>query len=340
MESQVKPSSKDVSVDWSTASRYARLVALARTVFYQAGNSQDVPGHQPNPSRDIYKQAAASGDLTVDANFINEYDLLYNIAMTDGIATSGKVSGNQELVYYGFIAKYKVSPYNYVVVIRGTEANAEWSSDLDDQPVPYEELGGNANVVKGFYDLYRSAQLLMPPDVQLNTPKQISLSEAAASPTVVMPDAGKVFTVITGHSLGGALAHLYASATVNTSSGNCGEIQVYSFAAPNVGDANFAIDYDIKVKECYRIHNKRDVVPQSPGNLQDPYYQVAHGIEIDSKDYDEIYYLTDNQDDTNKTVGCAHILPSYLFVMETKAGLKPNKEMLYVNASCDCRSGK
>jgi len=261
--------------------------------------------------------------------------------MQDGIVRPDIVQGTEIPAYYGFVAKYKQSPYNYVVVIRGTQLAAEWNSDFEDQAVTYAEVQDGGKVVKGFYDLYESARLLVPDGVQSSTKQPLALKDVAKDPSLALPETGKYFTVITGHSLGAALTELHAVTTINTSNGGCGEVQVYSFAAPNVGDFDFAKKYYTTVKENYRVHNKPDVVPSGPLNpdLLDPYFQIADGIEINSEDYPEIYYNTDTKENQQKSTGCAHVLPTYLYVIEKNAGLNPDPSML--NAmDCNCLSAK
>lgn len=349
MESQVKSSSKSVFIDWKIASRYARLVASARAVFIQAqnlganGQQQTLQNMERvyNPSLQDYQTlfSSTSLDACANPNFMKEYDLMYNIVMQDGIVMPGRVQGTEMPAYYGFVAKYKQSPYNYVIVIRGTELAPEWNSDFEDEAVPYAEVQDGGKVVKGFYDLYESARLLVPDGVQSSTQQPLNLKDVAKDPSLALPEAGKYFTVITGHSLGAALTELHAVTTINTSKGACGEVQVYSFAAPNVGDLKFATKYYNTVKENYRVHNKPDLVPGGPLNpdLLDPYFQIADGIEINSEDYPEVFYKTDTDKDKQQSTGCAHVLPTYLYVIEKKAGMDPVPSML--NAmGCSCRS--
>ena len=59
---------------------------------------------------------------------------------------------------------------------------------------------------------------------------------------------------VTGHSLGGALATLFA--------GRYGKVQgVYTFGAPRVGNEGFREDFDV---EIYRFVNNHDIVPRLP----------------------------------------------------------------------------
>jgi triacylglycerol lipase len=345
MESQVQSPSKAQVFDLKDSTRYARLIAIARAVFYQAGNTKADPGKEPNPKLQTYGQLFDSSkgqqiDPSLDPDFMTDYQLMYNIVMNDTVKGSGKP------VYYGFVAKYKQSPYNYVIAIRGTEADTEWASDMDDLPVEFAEYqtGGKAKVVKGFYDLYESATLVAPPDVQNKTLPLLRLKDVAAMPTLAMPDVAKVSTVVAGHSLGAALATLYAAGTAKTSAGGCGDLIVYTYASPNVGNGLFAIIYALTVFKNYRIYNAPDLVPHLPVNIvdkSDPYIQVAGGFEINSLNYPAVKHMTNPLDfgDLLPAIGCAHVLPTYLYVLENLAGGDVNPDILN-SENCACRQSK
>ena len=339
MNSQVKAQVKSLEVSLDDATRYARLIAIARAVFYAAGNTKQEPGIQPNPSLQTYGSIFPSQnnqiplDPTLDPDFMKDYKLMYNIVMNDTVIGLGVP------VYYGFVAKYQQSPYNYVIAIRGTEADVEWASDMDDVPVAFPDLELGGKVVKGFCDLYESANLVAPPDVQNNTLPLLHLKDVAAMPSLAFPDAQKVPTVVTGHSLGAALATLYAYGTANTSSGNCGNLIVYTYASPNVGNGLFAIRYSLTVLENYRIYNVPDLVPHLPLNItdkSDPYIQVAGGFEINSLNYPAVQQAT-NLGNIVAAVGCAHVLPTYLYVLEEMKGNDADPDMLN-SEGCNCKA--
>lgn len=78
--------------------------------------------------------------------------------------------------------------------------------------------------------------------------------------------AGKTL-FITGHSLGGNMANVYASFYVHMlkqqgkSSDN---VSLYTFAAPAAGNADFATDLDAKLPVAYHYQNVNDIVPNFP----------------------------------------------------------------------------
>lgn len=80
---------------------------------------------------------------------------------------------------------------------------------------------------------------------------------------------------ITGHSLGGALASLAAfdykyhtNGMTSAGSSPNGELIVYTFASPRVGDTGFAYHYDKMINKNYRVQNIFDPVPRFPTELQ------------------------------------------------------------------------
>mgnify|MGYP002777086817 CR=1 FL=1 len=69
--------------------------------------------------------------------------------------------------------------------------------------------------------------------------------------------------IVTGHSLGGALATLCAVDLQFNFSEQCA-IEVYTFGAPRVGNSGFTKSFDRRVPTSYRIINGMDIVPNLP----------------------------------------------------------------------------
>ena len=98
--------------------------------------------------------------------------------------------------------------------------------------------------------------------------------------------AGRPWTVlVTGHSLGGALATLFALEAASLwGDGRCAnpdlhkympkrdrsgarEVCMYNFGSPRVGNAVFADGFDDLVPDAWRITNKKDIIPTVPRML-------------------------------------------------------------------------
>lgn len=86
--------------------------------------------------------------------------------------------------------------------------------------------------------------------------------------------------IITGHSLGGALASLAAFDLkyINPDT----NLTVYTFASPRVGDIAFASNFNKMVTRSYRVQNMYDPVPRFPTTYQG-YEHVKKEILIDGQ---------------------------------------------------------
>lgn len=87
---------------------------------------------------------------------------------------------------------------------------------------------------------------------------------------------------MTGHSLGGALATLFALELSSSQLAKQGAIFVtmYNFGSPRVGNKRFADVYNEKVKDSWRVVNPRDIIPTVPRlmgycHVAQPVYLVA-----------------------------------------------------------------
>lgn len=73
--------------------------------------------------------------------------------------------------------------------------------------------------------------------------------------------------IITGHSLGGNIANVYASYFVTALQRDdirYDGTHLFSFAAPAAGDTSFATDLDNKIPNAWHYENVNDVIPKFP----------------------------------------------------------------------------
>ncbi|ULL16654.1 lipase family protein [Paenibacillus sp. H1-7] len=139
---------------------------------------------------------------------------------------------------FGFIAE---AADRIVLVFRGTNTKSEWISDAIARQTTFPYVKNSGSVHQGFLGIYESARQPVLSALQ-------SLSRHKP-------------LYITGHSLGGALAHLCAVDTA-VNSGFSDPI-VYTYASPRVGDPEFSSTFN-QLFDRHRIHNPFDLVPQLP----------------------------------------------------------------------------
>ena len=229
------------------------------------------------------------------ANMPAGYTLVRTIQMTDSF---GPV---QSRVFYGYVA-VGGAPATAVVALRGTATSTEWWDDFQWDLVPFTQVPGGGNVAQGFHDIY-STFGTMTPGQQQSTPAAAFAADIAAAATEGLAaevDLAGLPVVVTGHSLGGALATLLvADLTANTPL----KPQAWTFASPNVGDAAFAARYAALSTVSWRIYNQVDVVPYFPVDIFDHYQPVTTGYAINSLGK------------AKWSLGCAHALNTYLHVL-------------------------
>jgi hypothetical protein len=151
---------------------------------------------------------------------------------------------------FAFSAVYKTNPTVAFLVFRGTKTGEDLLVDADHPQVNYRLRFGEpvGSVDKGFFDLFKSMEL--------------SLERVLNTLFMKVPSRR---LVITGHSLGSALATLTVPLAVRLAGGVEGKVQHYNQASPRVGDPSFAAFFNSLDAPTYRLVNIEDVVPTLPG---------------------------------------------------------------------------
>jgi hypothetical protein len=140
---------------------------------------------------------------------------------------------------------------------------------------------GGAAVHEGFlqaFDSVRPRVLAALDDARGAGPRAKALAAASGAAATPQPP-WHVF--VTGHSLGGALATLFAaelaaSLAAGTRSGIT--LSMVNYGSPRVGNAAFVAQYNALVPDSVRIVNGSDAIPTVPALLG--YRHVAHGVRI------------------------------------------------------------
>ena len=171
-----------------------------------------------------------------------------------------------------FVAR---SPLAVYVAFRGTASVENVFSDLSVALVEMPWLapqGGRASarlpdtpLVRGhagFVELYLSIRSLVL-DATMRAAVEAEPGQANA-PVVC----------VTGHSLGGALATLFAADVAANMPQLQRRVCVYSFGSPRVGNEQFAREFNTNVPRSFRCRNKLDLVPRLP--LWSPALRYKH----------------------------------------------------------------
>lgn len=130
-----------------------------------------------------------------------------------------------------------------VFAFRGTRHPRDWLTNLDALTAGFD---AGAEVHRGFRDAFASVE-----------PRLKAWIDGFSGPVY-----------LTGHSLGGALATLAAARLAAHAT--------YTFGAPKVGTATFAVSLD--GRRLYRVVNDRDIVPHVPSF---PYRHAGEAIFLD-----------------------------------------------------------
>lgn len=170
---------------------------------------------------------------------------------------------------FGFIIE---SDASIIIAFRGTSSQADTISDLIARQIPYPWFANGGNTHLGFTEIYAKARL------------QIIQALAKCDPNKRL--------IITGHSLGGALATLCAlDLAYNT---QFAPPIVYTYGAPRIGDPAFAEAYNQKIPFNHRIVIESDLIPLIPP----PIYKILSNskiyIYVHVKGEFVLHFLTDS----------------------------------------------
>lgn len=146
------------------------------------------------------------------------------------------------------------------VSFRGSSDPADWVADFDAIPEVYLPVTGFGRVHAGFQDVYQLVR------------NSVADNLAAAS-----TDCNQI--LVTGHSLGAALAVLCAPDMFRNMPPNKIEPRLITFGGPRVGLSDFATAFNATIESCFRVVNFLDIVPQVP---PPPYVHVGAEIAVDS----------------------------------------------------------
>jgi hypothetical protein len=228
--------------------------------------------------------------------------------------------GTSDPKFYGIVVHEIANPDNRIIAIRGTEGIVEW---LDDAAsilmVPFKQVPSAGRVAFGFDHIYSTMKVVPVPQA---TPgidfaaepeltgsfgdqlEQLALRREAERGVDHQFAAGHTRrvrpTIVTGHSLGSALATLFV---LENSLKQKFDISLIStLASPKVGNLEFVHVFNGLPLTSWRIVNTRDVVPKLPPTIP---------IVLDYEHVD-VAYPFDSGTFAKKNLGCYHSIYTYL----------------------------
>jgi len=239
--------------------------------------------------------------------------------------------------FYGFIARHREQTQNFVLAIRGTEGQVEWLDDFMATMVRFRPVPGAVRVERGFNKIYstlkvvkrRSGVKFAPaakpggapaegapaPDVMQGTfAEQLEgLADTLEEPAVMSlakERRPRRSFVVTGHSLGSALATLFVMENKKKNKFNI--TTICTFASPRVGDADFAEQFDALPLDSWRIVNCQDLVPKLPLHL--PLFGYQHVATA---------YAFSSEGIVKRSLPCWHSMFTYLHWLDPKMDVEP-----------------
>ena len=236
----------------------------------------------------------------------------------------------KEPKFYGIVVREIKNPDSRIIAIRGTEGAIEWIDDAAALPVPFRQVPSAGRVAYGFDKIYDSLKVvpsLLPEDRAMGPETAAPLAgsfgeqlhqlalrrEAARRGRAMRADEARPSrpTVVTGHSLGSALATLFV--LENDARRRFEVATLCTFASPRVGNLEFARRFDQLPITSWRIVNSLDVVPRLP-----PHIPMV--LEYDHVDTE---YSFRSSDFAKNSLLCWHTMETYLHWLDPTFALLP-----------------
>jgi triacylglycerol lipase len=176
-----------------------------------------------------------------------------------------------------------------VIAFRGTTSTADTISDFIARQTLYPWVTNAGKTHLGFTDIYGSARI------------QILSILSKCDPNKKL--------ILTGHSLGGALATLCALDVVFNS--KFSRPILYTFGAPRVGNPTFAAFYNRKVPSTHRIVIESDLIPLIPPPIYKSTYNEIVYLYLHVKGGFTLHYITDSLSKNHALINYFTVLAKY-----------------------------
>ncbi|EAS02303.1 lipase family protein (macronuclear) [Tetrahymena thermophila SB210] len=163
---------------------------------------------------------------------------------------SAQVFNNKEFQSQAYCG-YDIKAQSVIVAFRGTDQVQNWLSNINFVPVKYlNDQCKDCKIHQGFMNILDSIQFELNQCV-INLKKQYNSTSI----------------LVTGHSLGGAMATLFAVQLKKLLMNKFQSFELITFGSPRVGNLEF-VNYANSLfgNNSFRLVNKQDIVPHLPYN--------------------------------------------------------------------------
>lgn len=179
----------------------------------------------------VAAQAAYSDSEAYIMRWVSQYDSGY-------VSVKYLTAGNVQAVVLGHLRFVQVA-------FRGTDEVRDWIDNINALTIPTPLGGQHRGFVSALDKIYHAVSQEVG-----------AVRHEAAEPLPLY---------LTGHSLGGALATLYAARMMEE---DYPFYSLYTFGSPRVGDREFARTFNVEAKDrTFRFCNNNDIVTRAPSRL-------------------------------------------------------------------------
>ena len=266
------------------------------------------------------------------SNFPPSYRLAATIQMRDFVLSS------TGLVFYGFVAQSAADPNQFILAIRGTSNWMEWWDDANAGTKTPFKIPGCGSVGDGFSRIYDTMEVVEYPAGALTAtaaPKSLKseggfsrqmaalVKRRSPAPPPTAAFASSAVVSVTGHSLGSALATLYALENAKTD--QIRNLLLCTFASPRVGDQAFVTAFNSLGLASWRIDNAPDLVPKLPPQ----FLGFEHVDTLVSRS---------SSGKVKSSIACWHSLATYLSLIDPTLQADPDCRLAPSTAAAELRT--
>ena len=241
--------------------------------------------------------------------------------------------------FYGILCRHREQKHNFVLAIRGTEGAVEWFDDAMAFLVRFRQVPNAGRVARGFDKIYSTLKVVKRhPDAKGTfairpagepQPAREEMSGSFAEQLEQLADTleepvlqeqiriakekrPRRSFVVTGHSLGSALATLFVME--NKEKNKFDISTICTFASPRVGSGEFVRQFNLLPLDSWRIVNRQDIVPKVP--LHIPLLFGYQHVQTES--------VFSSAGEVKWNLSCWHAMSTYLHWLDSTIDVDPD----------------